>query len=109
VYGSGKVSWGGRRMSRTLKNEELTQAVAIYLGKYGITIHTVETWIEKSNEYIRATEPLEVTFTPLPDEVIVKSIDAEIKKTRAELTRKVNDLEDQKQRLLAITHQEVEE
>ena len=96
---------------RTLKDEDLTRKVAIYISKYYYQIvnDCNESW-EEDEEYVRATEPLEVTFKPLSDEVIVKgrvkSIDAEIEKTRAELNLKINDLKDQRQRLLAITHEE---
>ena len=52
----------------------------------------------------------DVVFTALPDEVVLKArvaaIDAEITRTRAQLTAKVNDLTDQRNRLLAITHQD---
>ena len=96
-------------MSRTLKDEDVTQTIAVYISKYSCgSVNKVEDWIEESSDYVRATETLEVTFTPLSDEIIVKgrvkSIDAEIEKTRAELNLKINDLKDQKQRLLAITH-----
>jgi hypothetical protein len=85
----------------------------VYLSKLGYPyIRTIGDFMENDSDYVRATEPLEVTFTPLSDEVIVegrvKSLDAEIEKTRAEMSLKINDLKDQKQRLLAITHQEDE-
>ena len=96
-------------MSRTLKDEDLTQTVAIYIGEYSTHIHAVDDWIEKNNKYVRATEPVEIKLTPLSDEIIVKgrvkSLDAEIDKTRAEANLKINDLKEQKSRLLAITHE----
>jgi hypothetical protein len=99
-------------MNRAIKDEDLTKTVALYSGKYHTAIFEVEGWIEEHKEYVRVTEPVEVTFTPLPDEVVlegrVKAIDNEITKTRAELTQRINDLTDQKNRLLAITHEPVE-
>ena len=98
-------------MNRAIKDEDLTQSVALYLSKYGsTTVWTVSNYMEEHENYIRVSDPLHVEFTALPDDAIlrgrVKSIDKEIEKTRAELTRRIEDLTDQKNRLLAITHQE---
>lgn len=98
-------------MSRVLKEEDLTQRVAIYRMKYGTLMVTEhDDFRETDPEYVRMTEPVEVTFTPLPDETIVagrvSALDAEIQKVRAETEVKINRLIDEKQRLLAITHQE---
>jgi len=98
-------------MNRAIKDEDLTQSVAIYATKYGgLTVNEADGWMEKSGDYVRLTEPVEITFVALPDETVlacrVRAIDGQIQKTRAELTRKIDDLKDQKQRLLAITHEE---
>jgi len=97
-------------MNRAIKDEDLTQSIALYVSKYNnISVSSVDCWIEADADYVRATEPLTVTFTALPDETVlagrVASIDAQIETTRAELTRKIEDLKDQKQRLMAITHE----
>ncbi len=97
-------------MSRTLKDEDLTKELALYKSAYGTTfVFRVSESMDESVDYAQVSEVIDVTFTPLSDEVIVtarvKSIDAEIDKTRAEMNLKINDLKDQKQRLLAITHE----
>ena len=97
-------------MNRAITEEDLTHTIAIYVNKYGgASTNDVCDWIEEDADYIRASEPLEITFTALPDEVVlegrVKSIDAEIQKVRAEFTVRIDDLKDQKNRLLAITHE----
>lgn len=106
-------------MSRTIEEKDRTQDVALYISKSGLVlVDSVSLWIEKSEDYVRVSEPVTVTFNVLPDEEIVtlrvKGLDAKIEKARAELTRKIAeltrkiaDLTDQKNRLLAITHQEV--
>ena len=96
-------------MNRALKEEELTLKVALYVSKHGsVSADDVQDWIEEHPDYIRCSEPLTITFKPLPDEIVlaarVAMLDAQITEVRAKLTMKVNDLEDQKQRLLAITH-----
>lgn len=97
-------------MNRAIKEEDLTQVVAIYTTQYG-TLFTseVDGYKETDPDYVRVTEPMKVTFTPLDDEIVLKgridAIDNQIEETRAELTRKISDLTDQKQRLLAITHE----
>lgn len=98
-------------MNRTIKEKSLTRKVALYESKYGLlTVNDFEDWIEEeSADYVRVFEPIKVTFVSLADEEVlnnqIKSIDAKIEHTRAELTRRINELTDQKNRLLAITHQ----
>lgn len=98
-------------MNRTIKEKSLTRKVALYESKYGLlTVNDFEDWIEEeSADYVRVSEPIKVTFVSLADEEVlnnqIKSIDAKIEHTRAELTRRINELTDQKNRLLAITHQ----
>lgn len=90
--------------------DKITKTVALYSSEvFDNDVSEVSEYLEDHERYVRTSEPLEVTFTPLPDKVIldgrVKSIDAEIEKTRAELTLRINDLTDQRQRLLCITHE----
>ena len=77
---------------------------------YGTThIHECEDYLEDDAAWIRLTEPLEVEFidlstavtTPLQIDFINKSI----KKLRDEMAEKVARLEDEKAKLLALTHQ----
>ena len=98
-------------MSRTIKEEDLIFDVALYMNKYGrITTNETSDWIENCEEYVRVSSPQTVTFVQLPDEDILvlrlHALDKEIEKVRAESTRKIDDLKDQKQRLLAITHED---
>lgn len=102
-------------MNRAIDEKDLTQEVALYTNQHGsISIWEWEPdgfW-ERSLDYVCVSEPVTVTFKPLPDDDVLKGrvagIDAEIEKTRAEMNRKINDLTDQKNRLLAITHEPVE-
>ncbi len=89
--------------------DKITRTVALYSSKYlENRVHQVSGWIIKDEDYIQTSEPREIEFTPLPDEVILKgrvaSIDAEIEKTRAEMSLKINNRVDQKQRFLCITN-----
>lgn len=98
-------------MNRAIEKKDLTQRVALYRMKYGtLRVNAIEDWIEDDADYIRVSDPVDVTFHPIPDDEIlaarVSKIDREIETVRAELTRRVNELTDEKQRLLAITHQE---
>lgn len=97
-------------MNRAIEEDDLTQSIALYISKHGYTIaNQVDDWIERSADYVRISEPVTVKFDPLADEEVlqgrVRSIDAQIEETRAELTRRIAELTDQKNRLLAITHQ----
>lgn len=98
-------------MNRATKEKDLTRNIAVYASKHGsLSVNDIRNWIEEGSDYVRVSEPMEVVFTALSDEVVlgarVQQIDGEIEKTRAELTRRINDLTDQRQRLLAITHEE---
>ena len=101
-------------MNRAIEDKDLTHRVALYRSKYNyITVSEISTWIEENEDYVRLSEPINVEFTALPDEVVlglrVKSIDKQIEKVRAEYTVLIEDLTDQKNRLLAITYQPEEE
>ena len=97
-------------MNREIKDEDLAVSIALYRSKYGyFSASEVSDWIEENEDYIRVTEPIHVEFTALPDDAILRarvaSIDNTIEKVRAEYTVRINDLTDQRNRLLAITHQ----
>ena len=87
--------------------ENKTMKIALYAGKYNSeSVNEFDDWIEKHNEYVRITEVLEVTFVPRDHDVILQArvacLDREIKNVQADAEHKVNDLKDQKQRLMAI-------
>ena len=81
--------------------------IALYQSKYCLGAHIVSDWIEGADDYVRTTEAIEVEFVDIPAEVVtagrVKAIDSEITTLRAEFQKTLEDLMDQKQRLLAIT------
>ena len=89
------------------KSKEIT--VAIYTVKSTELIRKVDPWLENNANYVRITEPVTVTFESRKhDDVLcdrIACLDEEIKDVRAEAQAKVNDLEDQKQRLMALTHE----
>ena len=66
---------------------------------------------EIDSDYVRTSEIIEVEFVDLPDEIVVPAkvavIDRGIEGLRAELGEKIARLEDEKAKLLAITHEEV--
>ena len=61
-------------------------------------------------DYILLAEPQSVKFEMLDHDTVlaarVGQLDNEIQKVRAEAEERVNDLKDQKQRLMAITYEE---
>ena len=65
---------------------------------------------ENDIDYVRTSEIIDVEFTDLPDEIVVPAkvavIDRGIEGLRAELGEKIARLEDEKAKLLAITHEE---
>lgn len=95
-------------MSYDIPEDKLTMSLCLYQTQYGNFLESREGFAEKNPEYVCVSEPITVTFTPLdPDKVLqarVAALDNEIEKVRAEASRKIDDLKDQKQRLLAITH-----
>jgi len=80
--------------------------VALYQGKYSENVWLVDSWVEDADDYVRTSDIVEVEFTPRPHKDIVlervRALDAEIKSVRATMVAKINNLEDQKARLLAI-------
>ncbi len=84
--------------------------IARYQTDYGTEITSeADDWMEKSDDYIRLTESIEVEFVYLSSEVVVPQkiarIDRGIEGLRAELGEKIAHLEDEKAKLLAITHE----
>jgi len=65
--------------------------------------------MDDDNDWIRLTEVVEVDFIDLPKEVIVPAqvayIDIKIKEARAGFGRALAKLEEEKSKLLALTHE----
>lgn len=84
------------------------------IAKYKLfgSITRVDCWddfMEADKDYVRMSEVIEVEFVDLSPEVTIppqiECIDAGIAKLRAEVAEKIARLEDEKSKLLAITHQ----
>lgn len=85
-----------------------TISAAVYVSKYGgESVSEVRDWIETHDDYTRVSEPVDVTFTLLPRENVLKlrlaCLDREIQSVRANAAKKVEGLEADKQRLMLIT------
>jgi len=69
-------------------------------------------WIEKHNNYIRLTEPVEVEFTNRPPEETVSQEVAALKQASEDLRAKYLDakarIDDKISKLMAITHKVTE-
>lgn len=96
-----------------IKSENLKKTIVLVQYRWGGTC----TWDadainEDDPDYVVVSQAMPVTFQPLDADVIlesrVKRIDKKIEETRAELTRQIASLTDEKNRLLCIT-QESEE
>ena len=65
-----------------------------------------ECWADKESTYVRVTESIEVEFKELSHDAVVsaqlKSLDAQEKKARADLAVALMNIEDRRQRLLAL-------
>ncbi len=99
-------------MNRAIEEKDLHRIVALYASKNGyLAVQHISGWMDNDDDYVRVSEPLEVTFTALSDDVVLASrvdaIDKEIEITRAQFTKTLDDLKDQRQKLLAITHDSV--
>ena len=81
---------------------------------YGGSVRCVEwnDYREKDKDWIRSSEIVEVTFALLPDEEVVPlkiaAIDEAMDLVRAETLTKIKYLEDEKAKLMAITHEVAE-
>jgi hypothetical protein len=82
--------------------------IALYQSKYSLSAHEASNWIEESKDYVRTSEVLDIDFPLLPIEDVtaarVESIDSEITEVCATLKRRIDELTNEKRRLLAITH-----
>ena len=82
--------------------------IARYKAKYSEIICEFSEDEEDSVDYIRNSEVLEVEFVDLPAEVLVPkqvaALDAAIVATRTRSAQEIERLEDEKSKLLAITH-----
>ena len=87
-----------------MKTEELTRTIAMYQSDYG-SIHTVTVGCAPDS-WICVSEPLTVTFKPIPQDVIVAGIvsviDAQIEKERTNSFVRITRLEQRKAELLAL-------
>lgn len=72
------------------------------------TVREVKDWMENSPDYLRITEPAEVTFTSLSAEDLLQpqldALDAREKEERARHTAAMALIDDARGKLLAITH-----
>ncbi len=66
-------------------------------------------WKDNDDDYVRCSDVVEVEIEEWPKEKttpeIVKSYDKRIERVRAEMGEKISRLEDEKAKLLAITHE----
>lgn len=64
--------------------------------------------VERKAEYARLTEYIEVEFTELPQDIFVNNqvvaIDKIIEEIKSDAMKKVGDLQQKRQELLALTH-----
>ena len=88
--------------------------IALY-SLYGTGEHPkeVDDWIEEDRDYVRLTEPQEVTFIDRNHaDVVLEHVDALKHKrdqVRAELTEKVAKIDEKIQKLMAIEQSTTEE
>jgi len=87
-----------------------TMNVAIYAGRHGNEmIYETGTWMDEHEEYVRLTESREITFQELPRGDVLRArvrvLDRIIADVKAEAQKEVEGLQEERQRLLAITHQ----
>lgn len=84
--------------------------IALYaLFGTGSSLHEADAWREGDEDYVRLTDIVEVDFIDRPQEKVIPEkvarIDRGIEGLRAELGEKISKLEDEKAKLLAITHE----
>lgn len=92
-------------------SEKMTQTIVLAESEYGtVNVWLDEDYIRNDSDYVVISEPVTITFKSLDhDEILqsrIKILDREIEQVRAEAHKKVARLTDQKQRLLAITHED---
>lgn len=88
-----------------------TKTIALYRNleyNYMIVGETKDSWDNDPN-YLRVSEPLEVTFKDLPDDELVKaqveSLQARKSEIRATAELKVQAIDEQISKLMALTYQ----
>lgn len=90
-----------------MKNEQFTRKIVLAVSEYGTAV-TVDSHIVGSYGYVATSEPLTVTFTPLPAEVVVQeqlaALDVVENKLRDELADKIARLDCRRNELRAITY-----
>lgn len=90
-----------------MKNEQLTRDIVLAVTNWG-TATVVDAGMVGHYGYIATSEPLTVTFTPLPAEVVVQeqlaAIDVVENALRDELAKKVAALNERRNELRAITY-----
>jgi hypothetical protein len=73
-------------------------------------IFEMKDWMENSDNYVRITDYLEVEFKPLPASVLVgkqlAAIDQEEARIRNEFQSKLDELNNMRGELRALTHKE---
>jgi len=83
--------------------------IARYQAKYCVIISEADEYSETNPEYVRTSEIIDVEFVDRdPSEVTkekVASVDNRIEEARAAYQVLMNTLEDEKAKLLAITHE----
>ena len=83
--------------------------IALYEMSGSSMVWEASEWREEDPDTIRTTEVVDVEFVDLPDEVVVpkkvKAIDDKIEAARAKFGQAIQLLEDEKSKLLAITHE----
>jgi len=84
--------------------------IALYDRSYGSEVWEATDYRENDIDSLRVTNIVDVEFVDLPPEKVIPEqvarIDRGIEGLRAELGKKIAWLEDEKAKLLAITHEE---
>lgn len=93
-----------------MKKYSEIESIALYsLFGHGEHLKVVSEYVEEDEDYVRLTEPLEVQFVYLPDEVVVpekiNSLKIKIEDIRTRMTADIAAIEEQISKLQAITFQ----
>jgi uncharacterized protein YciU (UPF0263 family) len=84
--------------------EIINAKVAVFVGKYGESIGSEA--LEGCKDYARVSEYVEVTFSELPKDEIIRGRISIIDEEMNDLFSRIEDLRQRKQELLALEHQE---
>ena len=84
--------------------------VALYMTKYNMeVIYEVTDWIKDTKDYVRLTKIIDIEFTYLSQEKVLKgrlaSLDYQIKSVKADAEQDIQKLKEKKQKLMVITDQ----